>query len=200
MALDPPSDIVLDVARAADPERAAAVARRLASLGASSNAAAPGFDFAAALDETRSPAAVASPRVPVAPDLRARLAELDGDSGDKAAKAEVKFEAVMLNSFISEMLPKDAPDAFGKGVAGQMWRSLLSEKIANQIAGSGALGLGQHLFATHPISATQSLSHAARADQASRAATAQSSVNALSVANGADVKDGSVLFARVGSL
>ena len=44
------------------------------------------------------------------------------------------------------MLPKDAPAAFGEGLSGDMWRSLLAEKMSEQIAKSGALGISRRLF------------------------------------------------------
>jgi Rod binding domain-containing protein len=189
MAIDPPSDIVLDVARAADPERAAAVAKRLSSL-ASSAAPADG-DFAATLART-SPAA----SVPDAGafDMRARLADADRVQGDKARQARIQFEAVLLNSFVSEMLPKDAPDAYGEGMAGDMWRSMLADQVSRKIAVSGVLGIGQRLFATHPMSASASLSQADPASQTGLAAPAQMSANALSAPGAAEITDGSYLF------
>jgi hypothetical protein len=39
---------------------------------------------------------------------------------------------------------------FGGGVAGDVWKSMLSDKIADEVAKSGALKIGQRLFATHP--------------------------------------------------
>jgi hypothetical protein len=57
---------------------------------------------------------------------------------------------VLLKSFIDQMLPKDAVEVFGGGVAGDVWKSMLSEKIADEVAKSGALQIGQRLFATHP--------------------------------------------------
>jgi flagellar protein FlgJ len=188
MAIAPPSDIVLEVARAADPERAAAVTRRLSSLGAESATATA--DFTAALSGTL-PASAAPPRG--VPDMRVRIGSKVDTETARAHKAEVQFEAVLLNSFVGEMLPKNAPEAYGQGLAGEMWRSLLAEKISNQIAGAGVLGLGQRLFATHPLSATSQLMHATHA---ARASAAQMSANALSMAGGAEMGDGNVLFAN----
>jgi Rod binding domain-containing protein len=190
MAIDPPSDIVLEVARAADPTRAAAVAQRLNGLAANVNAT--GEDFGAALDQA-SPTKAASV-VEGAPDMRARFASIQLGGNDKASKAQVQFESVLLNSLVSEMLPKDAPQAYGQGLAGEMWRSLLAEKISGEIAGSGALGIGRRLFATHPLSASAALMGAARASDNARADTAQMSANALSMASGADVSEGAFLF------
>jgi hypothetical protein len=57
---------------------------------------------------------------------------------------------VLLKNFVDQMLPKDAVAVFGEGVAGDVWKSMLSEKIANEVAKSGALKLADRLFETHP--------------------------------------------------
>ena len=57
----------------------------------------------------------------------------------------------MLNSFVSELLPKDTGEVFGQGMAGDMWRSMLAEQVSTQIAKSGKLGLARRLFATHEV-------------------------------------------------
>ena len=91
--------------------------------------------------------------------MRARLADIAQAQGDKTKQAQVQFEAVLLNSFVSEMLPKDTPEAYGQGLAGDMWRSMLADQVSRKIASSGALGIGQRLFATHPMTASSSLTH-----------------------------------------
>lgn len=189
MAIDPASDIVLEVARAADPARAAAVTRRLNAL------ADPTADFTAALDAAPS-SAPASPQAAGAPDMRSRLAAIGAGKGDRTAAAQVQFEAVLLNSFVSEMLPKDAPAAYGQGYAGDMWRSMLADQVSRQIANSGALGIGRRLFATHPLSATAALTGPSPALGAGHAATAQMSANAVSMASSADYNEGAFLFTR----
>jgi Rod binding domain-containing protein len=192
MAIDPPSDIVLDVARAADPERAAAVASRLANL-ASSVAPADG-DFAATLARTSPASTAASAPDAGAFDMRARLADADRVQGDKASQARIQFEAVLLNSFVSEMLPKDTPSAYGEGMAGDMWRSMLADQVSRKIAASGTLGIGQRLFATHPMSASASLTHAESPSRPGIAAPSQMSANALSAPSAAEITEGSFLF------
>ena len=190
MAADPSSDIVLEVAKAADPARAAAVAQRLSALAGA--AATDEADFADALAAT-APAAPAA--APAAGNARARLAAAAGAVDDKADKVRTQFEAVMLNSFVSEMLPKDASATFGQGLAGDMWKSMLADQVSRQIAKSGALGIGKRLFATHPLDAAVSLEKAQRADATATAATAQMSANALALPSGVEVDDGAVLFA-----
>ena len=134
----PATDLVMEVARAADPARAQAVVERLNAL-ARDGAASP-QDFSTALNAVASapsPPALASAPPPPPPS--------------RARKAETQFESVMLSQFIGEMLPKDTPSAFGQGYAGDMWRSMLAERVADQIAASGRLGLAARLFAHHPL-------------------------------------------------
>jgi peptidoglycan hydrolase FlgJ len=182
MSLAPSTDIVMEVARAADPARAAAVVERLNAL--SRQGAASAQDFATAL---QGAAGAAAPR-PAAPAPVA--------APSRAQKAETKLESVVLSEFIGEMLPKDTPSAFGQGYAGDMWRSMLAEQIANQIAASGRLGIASRLFAGHSLSSSSPLFSAQRAHGAMQTETAQASANALSSPSGADIEDGAFLFSR----
>ena len=197
MAIDPPSDIVLEVARAADPARAAAVAQRLEALGAGASASSAGADFSAALNEAGA-SATKSATTAVSGLGNARYALATGGQ-DKTAKAQQQFEAALLNNFVNEMLPKDAEQTYGKGYAGEMWRSLLAEKISNQLAASGALGIGKRLFATHPVTGPHALGHADATSVMTHAA-AQTSANNLSAPIGADINNGAFLFAQTKAL
>ena len=190
MAIDASSDIVLEVAKAADPTRAAAVAQRLNALSGAS--AADAADFSDALAATAPAVASGSS----AADARARFSEAAEATDEKAAKAKTGFEAVMLNSFVSEMLPKNASTVFGQGLAGDMWKSMLADQVSRQIAKTDALGIAKRLFATHPLGeASAALEKAQRADAAANAATAQMSANSLALPSGAEVDGGAVLFA-----
>jgi len=105
---------------------------------------------AADLDKAAASAPQASVPAEGLANARSRLAAL-ADGPDKATRAKVEFEATLINSFIGELLPKDAGSVFGAGSTGDMWRSMLSEQISQQIAKSGALGLSRRLFATHDL-------------------------------------------------
>jgi flagellar protein FlgJ len=59
----------------------------------------------------------------------------------------VQFEAFVLQSFVQTMLPKDASAVFGEGTAGDIWKSMLAEKMALQIAESGGIGIAKMLAA-----------------------------------------------------
>jgi flagellar protein FlgJ len=188
MAFNPRTDVILEVASAADPSRATVAAQRLSAL-AGSNA--PAADFAADLDRTAG-AASATPPVANAADMRSRLPAALGGA-DKLGQAKTQFEAMMLNSFVSEMLPKDTGEVFGQGMAGDMWRSMLAEQVSTQIAKSGKLGLARRLFATHEVGL-----HSARVGEAAKSAgesAAQMSANILSAPAAAEPENGAVLFA-----
>jgi len=187
--MDAPSDLIVDVARAADPARAASVTQRLETLASSGGAEAPNFSNALAV--AGGGAARPAPSLPAAASLPAVASRSD--------KARVQFEATLLNSFISEMMPKDATSVYGEGYAGDMWRSLLSEKISNEIAKSGSLGIARGLFGGAHASTLDKLETASRAD-ASQADVTLASANALSLPIAADAADGAYLFAHGKSL
>ncbi len=186
MSLAPSTDIVMEVARAADPSRAAAVVDKLNAL-ARQGAASP-REFASALNAAQSGAPALAP-----PGAQAV-------TPSRAKSAQTKLESVILGQFIGEMLPKDTPSAFGQGYAGDMWRSMLAERVADQIAASGRLGIASRLFAGHPLSSSAPLFSPQSARGATEAQTVQASANALSSASDADLKDGAFLFARAAPL
>jgi flagellar protein FlgJ len=186
MAFNPRSDVILEVLNAADPARASLAAERLSAL-AGSNA--PAGDFAADLEKAASSAPEAGLAAEGLADARSRLATM-AEGPDKAARAKVEFEATLINSFIGELLPKDAGSVFGEGSAGDMWRSMLSEQISEQIAKSGALGLSRRLFATHDLVPPR---HGEAETIAGDAA--EMSANILSAPSGATFVNGAVLVA-----
>ncbi|NJO21876.1 MAG: hypothetical protein HC868_01680 [Sphingomonadales bacterium] len=51
------------------------------------------------------------------------------------------------------MLPKNATNVFGKGTAGEFWRSMLAEKMGDELARSGQVGIARRLAAgpSHPV-------------------------------------------------
>jgi peptidoglycan hydrolase FlgJ len=189
MAFNPRTDVVLEVLSAADPSRASLAAQRLNAV-ASSNA--PAADFAANLDRAAAPASATTAPLASAADMRSHLAEAAGGP-DKLRQAKTQFEAMMLSSFVGELLPKDSGEVFGQGMAGDMWRSMLAEQVSTQIAKSGKLGLARRLFATHEVAP-----HSGRAGEAAKTVgepAAQMSANILSTPAAAEPENGAVLFA-----
>jgi hypothetical protein len=187
------SDLIVEVARAADPAQSASVTRRLEAL--AQDGATPATNFAATLAATSAAAPASAP--PIGQGLgNARFAfEGAGSAADRTSQAHLKFEAALLNNFVSEMLPKNADSVYGEGYAGDMWRSLLAQTVSEQIAKSGALGIARRLFdgGHAPTSEKlQTINHGA--DQLAQATA--TSRNALSLPQGAEVGAGDYLFAR----
>ena len=189
MVFNPRTDVILEVASAADPSRATLAAQQLNAI-AGSNASPA--DFVSSLNQAAATANAPPSPLTGGADARSRLAEAAGGP-DKLRQAKIQFEAMMLNSFVSEMLPKDTGEVFGQGMAGDMWRSMLAEQVSTQIAKSGKLGLARRLFATHEVGL-----HPGRVGEAAKAVgetAAQMSANILSAPAAADPENGAVLFA-----
>jgi hypothetical protein len=136
-----PTDIVLGVAMAADPEKYRAAVERLRSMSAeaASGSSADASSFTASLAAPPpSPTPVSAPgpsSVAVSPLHQIRSA------GD----AFGQLEAFLMQTFIQSMLPKKAEHVFGKGTAGEIWKSMLAEKLGNEIAKSGQIGIAERL-------------------------------------------------------
>ncbi|MGH7871515.1 MAG: rod-binding protein, partial [Candidatus Binatia bacterium] len=56
-----------------------------------------------------------------------------------------QFEAFVLQSFVQSMLPQKAAMVYGKGTAGEVWKSMLAEKLGAQLAQSGQIGIARRL-------------------------------------------------------
>lgn len=61
----------------------------------------------------------------------------------KKPEPGVQFEAFFLQSFIQSILPQDATEVFGEGTAGEVWKSMLAEKVAMQFAEAGGIGIAK---------------------------------------------------------
>jgi peptidoglycan hydrolase FlgJ len=184
--MDAPSDLIVDVARAADPKRAAAMTQRLAALNVG------GDVHAAAFSDALSAADVApAPLV----DARAALSNPQQAEASRAAKARQQFEATLLNSFVNEMMPKEDSSVFGGGYAGDMWRSLLAQKVSDAIAQSGRLGIAGKLFDSGHTPALAKLQRASK-DASSESEVTVTSANALSLPSSGTVNGGAYMFAR----
>ncbi len=141
MSIAPPSDIVLDVAQAADPARREAAVAKLARLAGGEAA-----DFSASLGTA---ATSATPGLPARPSATA------GEIGTWGAPQHAsrplspyqKFEAVLLQTAFQDIMPKD-DDLFGDAASADACRSMLAEQLANQMAASGRFGIAKAI-ATH---------------------------------------------------
>ncbi|MBA1154701.1 rod-binding protein [Microvirga mediterraneensis] len=141
MAISPPSDIINDVARAADPARYQAASQKL-------------LDGASALDGASFDDAMKSmagqPLMASGADIYTLRNSLRNDAESASAartqKAHQEFEAYILQTFVESMLPKDAENTYGKGNAGSIWKSMMAEQIGAQISKAGGIGIAKRLL------------------------------------------------------
>jgi Rod binding domain-containing protein len=130
MAISPPSDIVLDVLNNAEPSRLEAAQAKLKA----------GYATAEAqrLSNT-DPSATAF-------KIKHRL---DGVEKEKVPETYRKFEAMVLQNFIKTMLP-DSDEVYGKGASGEIWKGMMAEQIANEIAKDHGIGIAEKLMDSGP--------------------------------------------------
>jgi len=67
----------------------------------------------------------------------------------KARAAAEDFEAVFLNSMVTQMMTKvDGEGPFGGSQASGVWRSFLVNEYSKSFAKAGGIGLAQHVYDT----------------------------------------------------
>ncbi|WP_243374092.1 rod-binding protein [Microvirga solisilvae] len=140
MAISPPSDILSEVARAADPARYQVATQKLLTN-------APAAGDASFEDTVR---AMSSRPVGGSADIYQIRNSLRNDAettaAEKAKRTNQEFEAFILQTFVESMLPKNADNTYGKGTAGSIWKSMMAEQIGTQVARSGGIGIAQHIL------------------------------------------------------
>jgi hypothetical protein len=141
MSIQPPSDIVMDVAQAADPARSQAATRRLMAYAAGDE---PG-PFGALVTPTSRPMGPAmSPEATLArlaSGGRPASAGSQGTGVHNAGGAQRDLESFFLQTVFDTMMPKQSGALFGTGTAGSVWKSMLAEQLARQVTASGGLGI-----------------------------------------------------------
>lgn len=132
MAISPPSDIVLDVTRAVEPSTMEAARAQLARRASGVAGAAPVGAFS--LGEA----------LPINGAGLSRTATMPSDESTYK-----KFESMVLQTFIQNMLPKDTEGVYGKGLSGDMWKSMMADKLAAVMTERGGIGIADGLLADH---------------------------------------------------
>ena len=137
MAISPPSDLVLDVVRAADPTQVQEAQAKLKSNRASFEAtslAEAGAGFQAAVGILNRDT------------VAAKAAEGVGAVGGKAAPEHLrKFETMVLQNFVKSMMPADSEEVYGKGTAGEIWRGMMADQLGEALAKGGGIGIAESL-------------------------------------------------------
>ena len=132
MSINPPIDIVLDVAKAADPVRYREAVARL-------NRAAAGAAFDTLIPAPDVGAAESAMAAPALPPPAARTAKTESTFRD--------FEAMTLATFVEAAIPEDMSAVYGSGTAGETWKSMLASEIARKMADGGGIGIAKRLEA-----------------------------------------------------
>ena len=120
----------MDVARAADPAAVEAARSALAANRAAAAVQATGSGFTERLSAFRADA---------------------GERPDAVPKSYQHFEAMVLQTFIQNMLPKNTESVYGKGMAGDMWKSLMAEQLSKSMAARGGIGIASRLLRDHYV-------------------------------------------------
>jgi hypothetical protein len=139
MAINPPSDILSEVARAADPTRYQAATRSLLQDSAPVGEAT--FEDTVRGISAR-PMGLGADIYQIRNSLRN---DAEAASADKAKKAAQEFEAFILQTFVESMLPKEAENTYGQGSAGSVWKSMLAEQVGAQVARAGGIGIAKYI-------------------------------------------------------
>ncbi|CAN1723983.1 Flagellar protein FlgJ N-terminal domain-containing protein [Hyphomicrobium sp. 1Nfss2.1] len=157
-------DIILGVSRAADAVKqrdAAARLERLSRAAASemAHAATSASDQVADWSTELKRAAVNAPETPrvTTTTKSTATASVSKDKTDtdadtkKANDVYVQFEALLLQNMVETMLPKESEAIFGRGTAGEIWKSMMAEQIANQLARTGTIGIAKQISSAQSV-------------------------------------------------
>lgn len=133
MSIQTATDIILDVVKAADPaiaQRAEAMLEAASARKSERAAATPAFEHQLLASSDKSAISVSTPDIAVP---------------DKMMETYQRFEAMILQSFIGDMLPKDSEQLYGKGTAGEIWKGMMAEQLGAALAKGGGIGIAARM-------------------------------------------------------
>jgi len=148
VSIKPPSDILLDVARAADPAKSSAATERLARLGA--DIGVDDTQFSDVLSDVDTPRA-ALDEAPLPASAEPRFANVQPEKAKEAAetKAYQGIAALLLENLVENMLP-DSDEFFGAQAGASIWRSMLAQELGTSLSKTVDLGIGpKHVKSSH---------------------------------------------------
>lgn len=146
MAITPPSDLVLDVVRAADPTQVQEAQAKLKSNRASFEAtslaeAGAGFQAAVGTILNRDSAGATASSIAVSA------------VGSKGVPEHLrKFETMVLQNFVKSMMPTESEQVYGEGTAGEMWRGMMADQLGEALGKGGGIGIAEALAKKSGIS------------------------------------------------
>jgi hypothetical protein len=96
--------------------------------------------FAANVASAGEAAKAAQPDATAVPDAEAYSKVYRGSRSGTLPPSQ-QFESFVLRTFVESMLPQDDSTYFGTGTAGKIWKSMLAERIGDEMAKSGGIGI-----------------------------------------------------------
>jgi peptidoglycan hydrolase FlgJ len=138
VAISPPSDLVLDVVKAADPMEVQAAQEKLKANRAAFRAtslAENGNGFTSKVDVLDG--ATGSTGLD---DIKNR------QKTDEIPETYRKFESMVLQNFIKNMLPSDSEQVYGKGATGDIWKGMMAEQLGNVISQGDGIGIAKQMY------------------------------------------------------
>jgi peptidoglycan hydrolase FlgJ len=147
VSIKPPSDILLDVARAADPAKSTAAMERLVRLGGKGDVDEAQFrDVLGRVNTPRS----SSPSLPAIAEPRFANTQPEKVKETAQTKAYQGITALLLENLVDNMMPDDDDGFFGSETGSSVWRSMLAQELGTSLSKSVNLGIGpKHVRSTH---------------------------------------------------
>ena len=142
MAISPPGDIVLDVLNNADPAALEVAQSKLKAGQATAEA-----QRLAGTDESFASVMRSDP----ASETFKIKHRLDGVEKKPVPETYRKFEAMVLQTFVKSMLPAESEEIYGKGTAGEMWRSMMADEMGQVISKRGGIGIAKSLMRNEAV-------------------------------------------------
>ena len=148
MSIKPPSDILLDIARAADPAKSSAAMERLTRLAADSGVDNTQFsDILSHVDTPRAASNAASLPALAEPRFANTQPEKTKDAAE--TKAYQGIAALLLENLVENMLP-ESDEFFGSEAGAGIWRSMLAQELGTNLSKSVDLGIApKHIKSSH---------------------------------------------------
>lgn len=134
MSISPISDVVLDVAMAADPVKHRAAIEKLATGNGVSRVERDGFG---GVLKNAFASVPVSPNGSGIPSLAPSKLPKPPDAGTKAYKG---LEQLLLKNLVETLLPKNSSVLFGSNTAGEVWHSMLADQLAHEFGKTVDLG------------------------------------------------------------
>jgi Rod binding domain-containing protein len=103
----------------------------------------------AALEKRAQSGIAAAPFEPAGPETAQAFNATASSPKTPASRAYQRFEAVVLQTFLQSMMPKNSEAVYGSGLAGDMWKSELAQQIATVMAKRGGIGIANRLLKAH---------------------------------------------------